>query len=112
MRKDWRIRANYRFAEYNVLAAIRSNDTQPSGPWKTHVVARIRAIVFESHECPGAWNNVPMEQEDFDSLPVPTDNLHFFDHLDAAVRLTQDHPVWGGFAQRVALLARAVGDPT
>ena len=112
MRKEWQTQwlKKGKWNEAAVLSALRGpdHDCYKCCQWKEEIVARLRSIVFTEEEFPGNWCDVQLSQDMIESLPRLTapDHAHFIRHLVYAIVRTEQHPVWGGLAERLILATR------
>lgn len=90
-----------------MLAAVRGPDDTydvNATEVKYELTGRIRAILFRNY--PGVHTTYPIEAGGVSNVKKAIDNLpnsffHFLTHIEQALFVCQDEPVWGGYGKEL-----------
>lgn len=103
---------------YNLLAATRGPDAydfEVLQDMKDILTKRVRTVVFDNNVFEKyLGSQPPFSEEEFQRLvgciytgdkrvyPEITNNRHYRQHLADAIIASHDHPIWNGYADKIA----------
>ena len=112
-------RASYRFMSamrgpdlpsyaYLTLDEERTQQYRFASTLKEILTGRFRALAYTDDECMGVYTPYQLTEDDLARLrkiPSPftawSGARHYLSHLEDALRVCEDHPIWGGHAAQI-----------